>query len=277
MRLTHTTVLVTGGASGIGAAIGQRFSAEGASVVIADIDATSGAAVATEVGGSFVKCDVRIEEDIAGAVQHTVDRFGRLNCFIANAGVRGSMSSVVEIDARAFDEDVAVLLRSVVLGMKHAVAAMQRDGGGGSIISTASVAGVQGGLGNHVYTACKAGIIGLTRSVACEQARHGIRVNCICPGLVATPMWRAPNAEELAGTAVEEFFARAISSRVPLGRFAAAEEIAAAAAYLASPDAGYVTGQALVVDGGLTAISNFWDTKSVRAERRERASRRQSQ
>lgn len=256
--LEGKVAVVTGAASGIGAGVARRFAAEGAQVVVADIDET-GAAVADEIGGRFVSCDVSREEDLAAAVTAAVEGFGRLDVFMGNAGFGGVRGEITELDVEGFDRTVAVLLRAVALGMKHAVRAMRAGGNGGSIISTSSVAGLQGGFGPHVYSACKAGVIGLTRSVALEQGPHGIRVNCVNPGGVDTPIFtRSLGVTGEEAEAVREMVVTGTSRVTALRRIGQPADIAGAALWLASDDSSYVTGQTIVVDGGLTSAHVPW-------------------
>jgi NAD(P)-dependent dehydrogenase (short-subunit alcohol dehydrogenase family) len=260
-RLAGRVAVVTGAASGIGRAIAARLAAEGATVVLADVDVESGELAAKEIGGRFVPCDVTVEADIAAAVAAAVDGHGRLDCYVGNAGIGGVLGPITELDGDGFDRTVAVLLKAVALGMKHACAAMQAGGGGGSVISTASVAGLRGGAGPHTYSACKAGVIGLTRSVALEQGPFGIRVNCIAPGGVATPIFSRTLGVQ--GAEAEEVLALVTASTTrstPLGRIGRPDDIAGAAAWLASDDAAYVTGQVITVDGGLTAVTPLLPT-----------------
>lgn len=252
--LDGRSAVITGGASGIGAAVVRRFAAEGASVVVADIDDAAGEALATQVGAHYLHCDVTREEHLAAAVDAAVRLHGRLDVWMGNAGFGGTLGEITELDADGFDRTVAVLLRAVALGMKHAVTAMRAGGQGGSIISTSSVAGLQGGHGPHVYSACKAAVIGLTRSVALEQGPHGIRVNCINPGGIDTPIFsRALGVEGDEADAVRQLVISSVSASTPLGRIGQPADIAGAALWLASDDAAYVTGQTIVVDGGLTS------------------------
>ncbi len=252
-RLQDRVAVVTGAASGIGEGIATRFAEEGAHVVVADVDTAGGERVAKAVDGLFVECDVSREADLARAVDTAVTEFGGLHCYVGNAGFGGVIGPITELDEDGFDRTVAVLLKGVAFGMKHACRVMQGQGGG-SIISTSSVAGLMGGMGPHIYSACKAGVIGITRSVALEQGPFGIRVNCINPGGIATPIFTRglgvehdPEVADLVMQAVSS----GVASGTPLGRIGTPADIAAAAAWLASDDSSYVTGQTIVVDGGL--------------------------
>ena len=251
--------MVTGAASGIGEGIATRFAEEGARVVVADFDTVGGQRVAKAIDGVFVECDVTREADLAAAVDAAVSGFGRLDCFVGNAGSGGVLGPITDLDEEGFDRTVAVLLKGVALGMKHACRAMQA-GGGGSIISTSSVAGLMGGMGPHVYSACKAAVIGITRSVALEQGPFGIRVNCINPGGISTPIFAKglgvendPDATE----ALNALVAAGVAAGTPLGRIGTPADIAGAAVWLASDDSSYVTGQTVVVDGGLTSTKRL--------------------
>ena len=258
-RLEGTRAVITGAASGIGEGIATRFAEEGARAVVADFDAAGGERVAKAVDGLFVECDVTREADLAAAVYAAVSRFGRLDCFVGNAGSGGVLGPITELDEAGFDRTVAVLLKGVAFGMKHACRAMQASGGG-SIISTSSVAGLMGGMGPHVYSACKAGVIGITRSVALEQGPFGIRVNCINPGGIATPIFaKGLGVEQDPDVAdqVLDLVSTSVASMTPLGRIGTPADIAGAAVWLASDDAAYVTGQAIVGDGGLTAAKSL--------------------
>ena len=249
-RLDGKVAVVTGGASGLGEATVRRFLAEGASCVIADLQADRGRALAAELGGAtrFVSADVTAEADIEAMVALAVADFGRLDVMFNNAGVVGAVGPVADTSIEAWNATIAVLLSAVFLGMKHAARVMIPQGSG-VILSTSSTAGVTGGLGPHAYSAAKHGVIGLTKSVASELAQHGIRVNAIAPGSTATPMIAdviAGDPEDMAGAQ------RYLVESSPLRRAAVADDIAAAALYLASDDAANVTGHCLVVDGGQT-------------------------
>lgn len=252
-RLADKVALVTGAASGIGAATARLFAAEGARVVLADVQDDLGRVVLAEIdaaGGtaSYVHADVSAAEDVAGMVREAVTRFGRLDVLCNNAGLaRGG--SITEIPEDEWDLVVAVDLKSVYLGCKYAIPAL-RKAGGGAIVSTASIAGLRGYALAHAYSAAKAGVINLTRSIAAEVGQYGIRVNCVCPGIIRTPIWRGIDdlPEEQQAPIWQQ-----MSRRVLLGRVGRPEEIAGAVLFLASSEASYITGAALVVDGGLTA------------------------
>ena len=261
-RLAGKVALITGGASGIGAGTVRRFVEEGARVVIADVQDEPGNALAAELGDAtrFAHCDVTAEADVAAAVDLAVSAFGRLDVLFNNAGIIGAVGPIADTTADAWDRTVAVLLRSVFLGMKHAARVMVPQGSG-SILSTASTAGVLGGLGPHAYTACKHAVVGLTKSVASELNRHGIRVNAIAPGNTVTAMTAAAITGDHTdiATATER-----IASTSPLGIAGEPSDIANAALYLASDEARYVSGHTLVVDAGQTTSGSrarFHDSK----------------
>jgi NAD(P)-dependent dehydrogenase (short-subunit alcohol dehydrogenase family) len=248
--LEGRVALVTGGASGIGAATVRRFVAAGARVVAVDVQDAAGRALAKELGPAVVyqRADVSVEADVAAAVDRAVDAFGALDVCFNNAGIGGTQGPIADLPADEFDRTVAVLLRGVFLGIKHAARVMlpRRRG---SILSTASVAGLQAGLGPHVYSACKAAVIHLTRSTAMELGESGIRVNCICPGGVATPLLAQAFREAPDPDALMRTF---LAAAQPIARAGVPDDIAEAALWLASDASGFVTGHALVVDGGLT-------------------------
>src|SRR5712692_8770889 len=189
-RLKGKVALNTGGASGIGEATVRLFVEEGAAVMLADLDDDRGRRLASELGSraGYVHTDVSREADVKAAVDETCKRFGQLDCIFNNAGYAGVGGKIEDVSAEGFDATIGVLLRGVFLGMKHAAPVMKRQGAG-SIISTASVAGLRTGLGPHVYSVAKAAVIQLTRSVAMELGESGVRVNCICPGGIATPIF----------------------------------------------------------------------------------------
>jgi NAD(P)-dependent dehydrogenase (short-subunit alcohol dehydrogenase family) len=248
--LDGKVALVTGGASGIGAATVKRFAAEGARVLVVDVQDAMGEALAKELGdaAAYQRADVSREDDVAAAVDRAVREFGRLDVCFNNAGFGGVMGPIAEIPADEFDRSVAVLFRGVFLGIKHAARVMvpQRSG---SIVNTASVAALQAGLGPHVYSACKAAVVHLSRSTAMELAESGVRVNCICPGGIATPLL----AKGFGGTPeAVEMMKGFLAHAQPVQRAGLPEDIANAALFLSSDAGSFVNGHALIVDGGLT-------------------------
>ncbi|HEU5295356.1 MAG TPA: glucose 1-dehydrogenase [Burkholderiaceae bacterium] len=252
-RLQGKVTIVTGAASGIGEAIARRFAADGAQLVAADVQDARGRALVESLGGaaSYCHCDVSREPDVRDLIAQAVGRFGHVDVLVNNAGSPGPGGPIEDVDADAFDAAIGVLLRSVFLGIKHAAPVMKRQGSG-SIVSTASVAGLRTGLGPHVYSAAKAAVIHLTHSVAMELGESGVRVNCICPGGIATPIFGkgyglTPEAADRSVPLIKQL----LTNMQPLRRAGLPEDIANAAAWLASDEASFVNGHALVVDGGL--------------------------
>ncbi|MHB8384762.1 MAG: SDR family NAD(P)-dependent oxidoreductase [Candidatus Binataceae bacterium] len=250
-RVEGKVAVITGASSGIGRASAIRFAGEGAAVVLADLNQEGGESVVRECkenGGRavFLKTDVSRGEDVKAAVALAVSEFGKLDTIFNNAGLAGAIGPIDEITFENWDNTIAILLRGVFAGMKYAVPEM-RKAGGGSIISTASVAGLRGGAGPHAYSAAKAAVINLTRSVALEVGGDRIRVNCICPGGINTPLinGRMPGGEETA--------AQFLAQIQPIPRAGRPDDIANMALFLASDEAEWITGAAMVVDGGFTA------------------------
>jgi NAD(P)-dependent dehydrogenase (short-subunit alcohol dehydrogenase family) len=250
-RVDGKVVAITGAASGLGEETARLMVTEGARVVLADIQDERGQALADDLGANavFVHCDVTSEPDIADVVDRAVAGFGRLDCMFNNAGIIGAHGAIDEIPLDEYEFTMAVLLRSVFLGMKHAARVMKPQRSG-VILSTSSVGGLQGGLGTHVYATAKGAVVALTKNVAAELGAWSIRVNAIAPGKILTPM----NAAAVVGDADAMEAARAaFQRRTPLrGRIGLPSDIAQAALWLASDDAGFVSGHTLVVDGGLT-------------------------
>ena len=249
-RLEGMVAVITGAASGIGAGTVKRFVDEGASVIAADIQNDQGEALASEMGDSviFCKTDVTQEDQVAAAVDLAVEKFGRLDCMFNNAGIVGVVGPIADTPTEDWDTTIAILLKGVFLGCKHAARIMIPQGSG-SIISTSSTAGVLGGLGSHGYTAAKHGVIGLAKSVASELSAYGVRSNAIAPGNTVTAMTATVTTGDHGKL---EETGESMASRSMLGIAGQPEDIAAAAAYLASNDARLVNGHVLVVDGGQT-------------------------
>jgi NAD(P)-dependent dehydrogenase (short-subunit alcohol dehydrogenase family) len=273
-RLQDKVAIVTGAASGIGEAIARRLVADGAQVIVGDVQDARGQALVTELGdaASYRHCDVARGPDVRALVSHAAERFGRLDVLVNNAGIPGPGGPIQDVDADAFDVAIGVLLRSVFLGIKHAAPLMKRQGSG-SIVSTASVAGMRTGFGPHVYSAAKAAVIHLTHSVAMELGESGVRVNCICPGGIATPIFgKGYGLTTEAADRSVPLMKQALSQLQPLQRAGLPEDIANAVAWLASDESSFVNGHALVVDGGLIG-GRLWSEGLQRREALQAAMR----
>ncbi|MDJ1371899.1 SDR family NAD(P)-dependent oxidoreductase [Gulosibacter molinativorax] len=256
--LEGKVAIVTGGSSGIGLASVERFIAEGAKVTIADIQDELGGQIAERLGESalYVHTDVTDEASIQQVVTTTVDKFGKLDVMYNNAGAQGDPSPLLEIGSEGFDKTIALLTRSVVLGHKYAALQFQAQGTGGSIISTASAAGLQGGWSALGYTTAKHAIVGVVRQAVAELGTLGIRSNAIAPGIIMTPIMA-----KTFGVPVEEsegfvqFLADRLGHTQPSGRVGFPDDIAKVATFLASDLSEYVSGVTIPVDGGATAIT----------------------
>jgi len=273
-RLQGKVAIVTGAASGIGEAIARRFADDGAQVIAADVQDERGQALVASLGDavSYRHCDVSREPDVRDLIAQAADRYGRVDVLVNNAGSPGPSGPIEGIDAEAFDAVIGVLLRSVFLGLKHAAPVMKRQRSG-SIISTASVAGLRTGFGPHAYSAAKAAVIHLTHSVAMELGESGVRVNCICPGGIATPIFgKGYGFSAEAADRTVPLMKQVLAGMQPLQRAGLPEDIANAAAWLASDDASFVNGHALVVDGGLTG-GRMWSENLQRREALQAAMR----
>jgi NAD(P)-dependent dehydrogenase (short-subunit alcohol dehydrogenase family) len=252
--------LVTGGASGIGRATVELMLERGWSVLAADLNESRCAELGTDLAGhakagrlDVVVVDVAEEEQVKRAVNGVVERFGHIDCVVNNAGVGGAFGPITELEVEDWDYTFAVLVRGVFLGIKHGARAMIAQGSGGSIINTASLAGLAGGLGPQAYSAAKAAVINLSRVAATELARDRIRVNAVNPGLVLTPLFG--EEDRLApGTRLRE--------ALPWPDFGRALDVARVIAFLAGEDAGYVTGEIINVDGGLMASGPLPDNEA---------------
>ena len=249
-RFAGKVAFVTGAGSGIGRATAIAFAAEGASVVLADIDTVGNeetARLVAEHGGRVlsVKCDVTSSSDIQSVIEQTVREFGRLDVAFNNAGIEQPPAPLVDISEDEWSRLLDIDLRSAFLCMKYEIPAMLEHGGG-SIVNTSSGAGVVGIRGQAAYVAAKHGLIGLTKSAALDYAAQGVRVNAICPGIIETPMM-----DRFSG-GTSEGRARVIGQE-PVGRMGRPEEIASAVLWLSSDLGAFATGHAMVIDGGQTA------------------------
>lgn len=247
-ELEGKVAVITGGASGIGEATARLFVAEGARIVIADMQRARGEALAEELGAAatFVDCEVRQEEQVKAAVDTAVADWGRLDCIFNNAGFGGVLGPIEDVPAEEFDMTFDVLVKGVFLGMKHAVPALRKQGGG-SIINTGSIAGVTAGRGPLIYSAAKAAVIHMTKVAAMPLGEESIRVNCICPGAIATPL--SANTVGRPDSLIEDRLA-GYTDRQPIPRAGLPDDIAQTALFLASDRSSFITGQAIVVDGG---------------------------
>jgi NAD(P)-dependent dehydrogenase (short-subunit alcohol dehydrogenase family) len=251
-RLAGKVAIVTGGASGIGEGMVQALHAAGAHVAVADISGRQDE-VAAALGDRTlaIAVDVTDDDTVGAMVQRTVEEFGRLDVICNNAGIDGEISPAADYAPDAFDRVLAVNTRGVYSGIRHAIPAMLQSGGGGSIINTASIAGMVAFPGLSAYCASKGAVIALTRCVAVEYAKAGIRCNAICPGVIETPLLKALETRE------PEMYAQLLAgaeAMTALGRIGQPAEIAAAAVFLASDEASFLTGAAIPVDGAYTAV-----------------------
>ena len=234
--LEGKVAVITGGAGGIGQATVRRFARAGARVVVADVNDAQ--ALAEEVAGLFVQTDVSDEAQVEALMNTAASAHGRIDVVINNAGIPAGGAAIADVAADDVRRSFGTNALSVVYGIKHAVPHMQE---GGAIINTASLAGLQGMYGSGPYVAAKFAVVGITKTAALELAGRGIRVNCVCPGNIDTPMGASPE------------FAAVTNAMTPLGRPGRPEEVAALFHFLASDDCPYITGQAISIDGGMTA------------------------
>ena len=247
-RFSGRVAVVTGGASGIGAAIVTQLLAEGASVVIGDIDPARAAELIGQNGAerlAFQRCDVKAGTDLEALIKLAEEKFGGLDLMFNNAGTGVVPARVTEADPADWHRVMAVNVDSVFYGCRHAVPALRRRGGG-AIVNTASICGLGGDPGLFAYNASKGAVINYTRTLALDHARENIRVNAICPGFISTPLTAHIEQTPLGPVWKES---------IPMGRFGKASEIAEAALFLASDAASYVTGTTLIADGGLMAYT----------------------
>lgn len=250
LNLKNKVVIITGAASGIGAASALAFAREGASVVVADLQIARGEELVSRIQAEdgkaiFVKCDVSLESDVKNMVAKTIETFGHLSCAFNNAGIEGESADTTMCTNDNWEKTINVNLRGVWLCMKYQIPEMLKNGGG-SIVNCSSIAGMVGFVGIPAYCASKHGVIGLTQAAALEFAGQNIRVNAICPGVIQTPMVERFTHGE--AQAIKE-----LSAGEPVGRMGKPEEIAQVALWLCSDASSFVTGHPLVADGGWVA------------------------
>lgn len=240
--------VVTGGASGIGRATVDRLVRDDWCVVVADMNQANGDALLEDHSAAgervdFVRTDVSDEDSVAAAAARAQERFGGLDAMVNNAGVGGAFGPITELELEDWDYTFSVVSRGVFLGTKHAARAMTASDRGGSIVNTGSLAGISGGAGPQAYSAAKAGVINFTRSVAVELAPHRIRVNSVSPGFIRTP---------ILGSGMKKM-ERLVGEVQPWPEVGEPADVASVIAFLVGPDSGFVTGESINVDGGVTA------------------------
>jgi NAD(P)-dependent dehydrogenase (short-subunit alcohol dehydrogenase family) len=254
-RLTGRVALITGAASGIGKATAERLAAEGAAVMITDVEDQGGKAVAEELGALgrrafYLHLDVVSEPEWQRAVEGAVEQFGGLDVLVNNAGVRGEPEPLEKTSLASWDRSIAIMQTGVFLGLKHAAPALL-ESGRASVVNISSIFGASGGFGTSpAYHAAKGAVRVLTKTAALRWAKRGVRVNSVHPGFIDTPLLSPGSAFDQPGSGP---FHRAILDVTPLGRLGRPEEVAAGVAYLASDDAAFVTGSELYIDGGYMA------------------------
>ena len=260
-ELDGKVAVITGGASGIGEASVRLFVKEGARVVIADMQRERGESLAAELGDAarFVQVEVRQEDQVKTAIDTATTEWGRLDCIFNNAGFGGVLGPIEDIPVEEFDMSFDVLVKGVFLGMKHAIPVMRKQGAG-SIINTGSIAAITAGRGPMVYAACKAAVVHLSKVTAMSVANDSIRVNAICPGYIATPL--STNTVGRPDSLIEGRI-EGMEDQQPIPRVGRPDDIAEMALYLASDRSSFITGQALVVDGGATTGVFWQDQKEV--------------
>jgi NAD(P)-dependent dehydrogenase (short-subunit alcohol dehydrogenase family) len=263
-KLEAKKAVITGGAYGIGEATVRLFVKEGAQVLIADLQEEKGKQLAKELGENvdFKFTDVREESHVKSMIDYAIEKYGQLDCLFNNAGIGGVGGPIESIPVDRFDDVIAVNIRGVFLGMKYAAPIMKRQRKG-SIINTGSIAGMRGFNTNHPYSASKAAVIQLTRAIAMELGEFGVRVNCVCPGIMVTSIFglgfdlTRDNTEKTLDKLKPVF-----KKKQPLPRAGLPEDVAQAVLWLASDDSSFVTGHSLVIDGGVIAGQKWSDRLS---------------
>lgn len=268
MRLADKVAVITGGGGGMGRATVMRFLQEGAKVVIADFNEQSGADTLAEIeskgmagAAQFIRADVAKEADVKAMIECATDSFGRLDIIFNNAGVGGAIGPVWDLQVEEWDYTFDVLVKGVVLGIKHAARVLRAQNDGGAIINTASIAGISGGCGPLAYSAAKAAVINLTKAAAVQLAPDRIRVNAICPGFILTGLTH-PGHKDIAETAAK------LDGKQPYPEHGTGDDIAGTALFLACDDSRFVNGESIIVDGALTAIGpDLWQRWGMPYER----------
>jgi 3alpha(or 20beta)-hydroxysteroid dehydrogenase len=254
-RFRDRVAIVTGGAGAFGKAVAARLIADGATVTLVDNDkaALERAVAELDTAGSVlaVPADVAVEQDVANYVRRTVDEYGRVDLFFNNAGIEGRVASIVDMDVADFDRVQAVNVRGVFLGLQAVLRAMKRQGNGGAVVNTASIAGIKGGANFSPYITSKHAVVGLTRCAAQEAGEYGVRVNAVAPGYMDTRMLSAINTQ-ISPDDPDGAAAR-LTAATKLGRLGTAEDVAGLVSWLLSEEASYITGSVHVVDGGVTS------------------------
>ncbi len=256
--LDGKVTIVTGGTSGIGEGIVERFVAEGAKVVTAARRREEGSALEKRLGVRFVRTDVASEADVKALIDQTVKWFGRVDCLINNAALPAPMVSITEIDGETIDKLLAVNVRGVLLGIKH-VAPVMLAQKSGSIINIGSMAGIRGGVSGHIYSATKGAVHALTQSAGAELGEKGVRVNCISPGAIVTGIFaKAAGVEGSKADRLTDVVKTAFASVQTIPRAGLPEDIAQAAVFLAGDGSSFINGQDIVVDGGHSSVTKGW-------------------
>jgi NAD(P)-dependent dehydrogenase (short-subunit alcohol dehydrogenase family) len=258
--LDGKVAIVTGGTSGIGEGIAELFVAEGAKVVVAARRRDEGAALEKRLGVRFVRTDVANEADIKAMIDQTVAAFGRVDCLVNNAALPAPMVSITEIDVATIDQLLAVNVRGVLLGIKHAAPVMLSQGSG-SIINIGSMAGIRGGVSGHIYSATKGAVLALSRAAGAELGEKGVRVNCLSPGAIVTGIFaKAAGVEGSKADRLTDMIKGAFASVQTIPRAGLPADIAQAAVFLASDASSFINGQDIVVDGGHSSVTKGWST-----------------
>jgi NAD(P)-dependent dehydrogenase (short-subunit alcohol dehydrogenase family) len=256
--LDGKVAIVTGGTSGIGEGIAERFVGEGAKVVVAARRQDEGAALEKRLGVRFVRTDVANEADVKAMINQTVAAFGRVDCLVNNAALPAPMVSITEIEVATIDQLLAVNVRGVLLGIKHAAPVMLKQASG-SIINIGSMAGIRGGVSGHIYSATKGAVLALSRSAGAELGEKGVRVNCLSPGAIVTGIFaKAAGVEGSKADRLTDVIKAAFASVQTIPRAGLPADIAQAAVFLASDGSSFINGQDIVVDGGHSSVTKGW-------------------